>query len=157
MDQPVYEYSPPPTPLGPKKQQPGCPFKWTMFLPFTLSFSAAGKKKKTETPLASTRHVKTILMLPISCEQNKYEKKNNDDYVQASNAWFKISYRLLLIDFPRFLWFNAPEWMSGGSLALGVCLLGRKLKVGGSTNAIYFCLQNRNLFLGLSLTFIACI
>lgn len=67
--------APPPTPLGLKKQQPGCPFKWTMFLPFTLSFSAAGKKKKTETPLASTRHVKTILMLPISCEQNKYEKK----------------------------------------------------------------------------------
>jgi len=57
-----------------------------MFLPFTLSLSAAGKKKKTETPLASTRHVKTILMRPISCEQNKYEKKNNDDYVQASNA-----------------------------------------------------------------------
>ena len=65
----------PPPPLGPEKQRPGCPFKWTMFLPFTLSFSATGKKKKTETPLASTRHAKTILMLPISCEQNKYEKK----------------------------------------------------------------------------------
>ena len=38
------------------------PFKWTMFLPFTLSFSDARKKKKTETPLTSTRHVKTFLM-----------------------------------------------------------------------------------------------